>query len=207
MRYLFDPSELHAVVRRAIGLPSEQMIDQIIGDLAARYPGHIATSKEWIFNNAGGAMGAMTILHASLHEYVIIFGSPIGTEGHTGRFMADDYFMILEGEQWAFREGALEREVYRAGDVHHLPRGHVKAYKFPERCWAVEYARGFIPQMLPFGLADSLFSTVDFRTIGRLFRIYGTQVMRELRQGNLPLQPNDIVALLPPWARGEADVR
>lgn len=162
-----------------------EMVPKIAGDLAERYPGHVDPSPPWVFNNAGGAMGAMAVLHASVREYVIVFGTPIGTEGHTGRHSAEDFFMILEGEQWAFGEGSFEREVYRPGDLHVLPRGEAKAYRIPEHCWALEYARGWIPPMLPFGLADTLFSTLDLPTLGRTLSVYTKAAARSLVRGKI----------------------
>merc|ERR1719410_1559064 len=129
--------------------------------MRARYPGWVEDEPRWMFNNAGGAMGAMLVLHCSLSEYVIIFGTPIGTEGHSGRFLSDDYFHILHGEQWAYVPGQLTKDVYVPGDQHHLPLGVAKGYKIPDNCWALEYARGNILSMMPFGLADLLSSTLD----------------------------------------------
>jgi C-8 sterol isomerase len=183
--YVFEPEVLHEIARRHLGPPMEQMLPKLVADLAERYPGHIETDLNWVFNNAGGAMGAMTFLHGSITEYLIVFGTPIGTEGHTGRFFADDYFIILEGEQWSYTPGDLTRSVFRPGEMHHLPGGIARGYRIPEHCWALEYARGLIPSMLPFGFADAVSSTLDWRTVARTLRLYGGSAVRQLARGKV----------------------
>ena len=84
MGYIFEPDVLHQVVRGALGQPLPQMIEAIAGELDRRYPGHILREREWILNNAGGAMGHLLLLHSSITEYLIVFGTPIGTAGHSG---------------------------------------------------------------------------------------------------------------------------
>jgi C-8 sterol isomerase len=97
----------------------------------------------------------------------------------------DDYFIILAGEQWAFSAGQFDRDIYRPGDMHHLARGHAKQYKMPDTCWALEYARGLIPTMLPFGLADTFTSTLDFHTLAQSVWIYSKSAAKELLQGKI----------------------
>ena len=92
---------------------------------------------------------------------------------------------VLHGEQWAYAEGQLERSVFRPGDMHHLPRGTARGYRMADACFALEYARGVIPLMLPFGLADSFSSTLDLRTVAKTFRIYTAAVVAELAKGEI----------------------
>ena len=158
--YIFDPASLDTLSQAAIaahGNDTRAVVDHIVSHLSQTHGPHINLQEEWMFNNAGGAMGAMYLIHASITEYLIIFGSAIGTEGHSGRHTADDYFHILRGEQLAWKAGAFEPEVYPQGSVHLMNRGEVKQYAMKETTWAMEYARGWIPPMLFFGFADSKF--------------------------------------------------
>jgi len=43
------------------------------------------------------------------------------------------YFIILEGEQWVHYAGELEKKVFKAGQMNHMPRGSATQYKIPEK--------------------------------------------------------------------------
>jgi C-8 sterol isomerase len=186
--HVFDPAELQALVRNLLAPPVppiEDIVSRLHGELRERHGDAIEPTRRWVLNNAGGAMGALLLLHASVTEYLIVFGTPIGTEGHTGRFWADDWFIVLDGEQWAYEPGELRRRVYRPGEMHHLPRGSARGYRIPEHGWALEYARGMIPSMMPFGLADALTSTLDVRTAARTLALYAAAATRQLTRGKI----------------------
>ena len=173
--FIFDPDVLHSCVRRAIAFPTTNItkrIDVLMGYLQEKYPGRIADKQEWMFNNAGGVMGTMTLLHTSITEYIIIFGTDIGSEGHSGRFLVNDFFMLLEGEQWTQRANETEMRKYGPGSVSKLDWGDAVQYKMPGRCYAMEYARGWIPTMMPFGLVETFTSTLDFRTLAKTLWMY-----------------------------------
>lgn len=179
MAYVFDTEKLHLCSKAGVGLPVEAGLDAVTRALAEAYPGRIITEpRQWVFNNAGGAMGQMCLLYASLREYLILFGTPIGTEGHSGRYGAEVYDFIVDGEVWCYLMGETARSTYRAGEFCYLGGGLAKGYRIPDHAWMIEYARGNILGMLPFGLADTVTSTLDLRTFLRTSRLFLRAVSR-----------------------------
>jgi C-8 sterol isomerase len=70
--YVFEPEHLHDLSKRAIaahGNDTRAIVGSIVQELDQKLGGkYLNFDEEWIFNNAGGAMGAMYIIHAS--EYL-----------------------------------------------------------------------------------------------------------------------------------------
>ena len=187
MAYVFDPDELERCVHEGRGHDTaDAAMDAITAALAARYPAHIhAGPRDWILNNAGGAMGQITLLHASLSEYILFFGSPIGTEGHSGRYGTDVYDWVFDGEMWCYMEGEVERTSYSDGRRAYLGPSQAKGYRIPDHAWMLEYSRGAIPTMLPFGLADTLLSTLDLKCVSRTLGVYTKRVLGSLAKGKI----------------------
>ncbi len=186
MGYAFDPDRLHEISRKAVGQPFDAMCRTVVDELDAAYPGEIDRKDEWVFNLAAGATGIMNVLHGSLTEYLIIFGTPVGTEAWSGRYLLDIHDFIVAGEMWTYTEDRPgERVVTGPGERAVLRKGRVKGFRFEPGCWALEYGRGPIPTSLPTAVADVLLSGLDPATVVKTFRIHGEQVFRHLLRGKL----------------------
>ena len=53
---------------------------------------------------------------------------------------------------------------------------------FTDGVWAVEYARGFIPYSMPFGIADELLSCNDWVTAAQTITLYTDLVSQSLKR-------------------------
>ncbi|GAV52946.1 hypothetical protein ZYGR_0AI02280 [Zygosaccharomyces rouxii] len=189
--YIFDPQTLSEISNRVIVSQKDNTTEGLLRSLRDELANHYGPqfinkykTEDWVFNNAGGAMGQMIILHASVSEYVILFGSAVGTEGHTGVHFADDYFTILKGEQTAGTAHATEPEIYKPGMTHHLVKGTPKQYSMPQGSFALELAQGWIPCMLPFGFLDTFTSTLDIINLYRTVYLTGRDMIKNLIQNH-----------------------
>ena len=182
--YVFDPAVIHEISKKHLGeQPLEQMFANITAELAEHYPGAIDPSQPWVYNNAGGVMLQMKLYHASLTEYLMIWGTPIGSEGHTGRHLAEFHDTVLDGEAWYYTEGQLTRDEYKSGDYVFVGKGESAGMHYPDHVWMIEYARGSMLALFPFGLADGIFSTLDYKTLLQTIVIYFSLLMKSFSRG------------------------
>ncbi|KLJ08086.1 C-8 sterol isomerase [Blastomyces silverae] len=185
--YIFDPQRLQELSKASIERHPNN-VTELMTDLnqALRQEygeKHVlpfdTDPARWVFSNHGSAMGAMIILHASLTEYLIFYGTPLGSEGHSGVHLAEDYFTILQGVERRFSPGELEATEYYPGDQNWMKRGTATQYQM--HGWALELAQGWIPSMLPFGFVETFTSTLDlgnlWKTVYLTARGMGSQLL------------------------------
>jgi len=185
MAYVFDPQRLHDAARRVVGLSHQEMVRGLVDRLASDYPGHIEGTEDWIMSLAGGATGIMTVLHCSLSEYLIIFGTPVGTEGFSGRYRIDIFDFITAGEMWTYTEQSCsERIVTRPGDRAVLMHGQVKGFRVAQGTWMLEYGRGPIVTCLPMALTNAI-TCLDGTTIWKTLSVSARLTWKELRRGKM----------------------
>lgn len=191
---------------------TSEMFAFIKRTLHAKYPLITAPDCEWMFINAGmpviedpamltdsgGWMGQTCLLHASISEYVLLFGSSIETGGmmmfsvnistflgHSGRYWAEIIDFVLTGEYWQQPEHTFQKVIYRPGDMSIHGQMEVTHVHFCSDTWMLEYGRGAIPTTMGFALSDSVFSSNDFITIFKYIKLYGKMVLQSLTQGKV----------------------
>uniref|UniRef100_A0A8C8S8E7 Sigma non-opioid intracellular receptor 1 n=1 Tax=Pelusios castaneus TaxID=367368 RepID=A0A8C8S8E7_9SAUR len=181
LRFQFEPREIAELGRQHAGLDHELAFSKIIVELRKKHPGHILPDEDlqWVFVNAGGWMGSMCLLHASLTEYVLLFGTAVDTGGHSGRYWADIYYTIISGTFRQWKEGTTRSEIYYPGDTITQQSGEATAVQWSAGTWMVEYGRGFVPPSIVFILADTIFCTQDFLTLFYTLRVYAKGLFLE----------------------------
>ncbi|XP_077099354.1 sigma non-opioid intracellular receptor 1 [Siphateles boraxobius] len=173
-QYVFTKEDVAKLAKQYAGQDHDQAFSKVVVELRKRYPGHILPDEDlqWVFVNAGGWMGSMCLLHASLTEYVLLFGTAVDTGGHSGRYWAEISDTIISGTFRQWKEGTTKSETYYPGDTIVHVVGEATSVQWSAGTWMVEYGRGFIPSTLGFALADTVFSTQDFVTLFYTVRVY-----------------------------------
>jgi C-8 sterol isomerase len=177
---IFDPDVVHECSLACLGKPKPEMFDVFADAMDVHYPGVLDRTQPWLYSIAGGAMIQMKLYYASLYEYIMIWGTPIGSEGHSGRHRVGFWDTVIDGETWYYAEGEFEKRIYKPGDRIYVGPGQACGMNFTDGVWAVEYARGPLPMSIPFGLADELVSTLDFKTAAQTLSLYADLAMQNV---------------------------
>ena len=180
MSFLFDPDVIDEIGQRHIGKPIDGMVADVGADLKAKYGHHVHLDQPLFFNSAGGIMYQIKLFAMTPREYIMICGSAIGSSGHSGRHPVAFWDTILSGGARYMHQDELASHEYPTGSRVFVDRWQAATIHFPDHCWMLEYARGSLFALLPFGLANTLFNTLDWKSALRTLRVYGTLTRRTL---------------------------
>jgi len=176
--YAFDPLELRDVALRHVGKPVPEIVAGLERDLKAEYGDRIHLDMPWVMSPAGFAMYQVKMIFARANEYIGMMGVPIASTGHTGRHPVTYYDTILSGSSRKIAAGELEPRTISAGDFLVTRPWESFAFSVPDHVFFLEYCRGPLPILMPFGLTNYLFGTLDFKSAFQIVKSHATLAWR-----------------------------
>ncbi|OBB28127.1 isomerase [Mycolicibacterium elephantis] len=186
--YKVDPEVLAKIAKEVVGLPlhNGELVDRTIELLAAEYPDLIdATPGRWVGSRAGGILGKVRFLYFSPREYIVLFGSPTGTQGFSGRYKrVQIHKFLLAGQidSYDLESDDLVGTTLRPGEHACLEKGHARGLTIHPGSWHLEYGRGAVATTLPFAMVDTLLASLEFESVRRSAVEFTKLVRRRLRR-------------------------
>src|SRR4029079_5749659 len=173
MQYRIHPQVLSTIAEDVVGqsLAGGELIARTTRLLAQAYPDLIdRTPGRWVGSKAGGILGKVRFLYFSPREYIVIFGTPTGTQGFSGRYKHVDVhkFLIAGQIDWYDVESDdLFASTLLPGEHAQMVRGQARGMTIHPGSWHIEYGRGAVATTLPFAMVDTLLVSVELESLRR----------------------------------------
>jgi hypothetical protein len=186
--YKIDPDVLAEIAKEAVGRPLEggELLDHVVEMMSAEYPDLIdPTRGRWIGNKAGGILGKVSLVYFSAREYVVLFGSPTGTQGFSGRYkhVAIHKFLLAgQIDSYDLESDQLTPMTLRPGERTCLEKGHVRGLTIHAGSWHIEYGRGAVATTLPFAMAETVLTSLEFPSVALSTKEFTRLMLRRRRR-------------------------
>jgi sigma non-opioid intracellular receptor len=173
MSYKIDPEALASVAKEVVGqsLAGGELISRTTQLLAATYPDLIdPTPGRWVGSKAGGILGKVRFLYFSPREYLVLFGTPTGTQGFSGRYKHVEIhkFLIAGQIDWYDVESDdVTAMTLRPGEHTRTEKGHARGLTIHPGSFHIEYGRGAVATTLPFAMVDTLLVSLELESVKR----------------------------------------
>ena len=186
--YKIDPDVLHKVAKQVVGLPLEsgEILTRAVQLLADEYPDLIDPMPgRWVGSKAGGILGKVRFLYFSPREDIVIFGSPTGTQGFSGRYKHVEihkFLMAGQIDSYDLESDDMLPMTLRPGEHTYLERGHARGLTIHPGSWHIEYGRGAVVTTLPFAMVDTLFVSLELESVRRSTVEFAKLVRKQFRR-------------------------
>ncbi|MEM1007529.1 MAG: hypothetical protein AAGJ35_00865 [Myxococcota bacterium] len=125
----------------------------------------LSAQLRWSFYGYPGMPLLCCPLYLSGSERLMLWGTPMHTQGTLGRLPSQRQIIVLDGEIRHARPSCFVRERVRAGEQFTISAGHSELIEVPDHLWVLEYARGWTTLSFSMELLELWWQRLDLSLI------------------------------------------